>query len=498
MFAGTFPSYFPSMYRTAVVATCALIGLTACSSVGPRSNVYSNNPFKGPGGFVHPQIGPMNYSSKYQYDNALTDDSQDNDPAFLKLEPFDLSLARAERLDNQLYNAMWRNDTYGFLTGIGMFGAGIATLAAGVLDASRTILLAGGLTTAGFAGVRAFYPFATRNQLYSKGRIALQCAVESTQTAVDLSVTLAGTGSGAAHFVGPESLNVILANASHAASQLQRSANAAPAKNNVSAEVARQLWIQSANTSANSILAAVASGRALQAQVQPEVQAATLNSIVSRIHALVDAQADALMPNPEAALRAASAQLESTLSGVQTTGLKARQAAQAIDNQKATKEMATAARVATNQPDAAKDGEAKKEADANARQAMDAAGTASAKAIGANKEAVVAAKDAADANHDAATATGDGARDAAAKAKSADEAGAKADAARALARDADAMARAAGERAADAQAAADAVGKDPIDNATYWTQVLAARMDAIAAKLKNIDSCTGPLTAPAT
>jgi hypothetical protein len=64
--------------------------------------------------------------------------------------------------------------------------AGIATLAFGVFDASRTLLLAGGVTTASVAGVRTFYPFQQRNELYAKARKALQCAVEATRAGIAL------------------------------------------------------------------------------------------------------------------------------------------------------------------------------------------------------------------------------------------------------------------------------------------------------------------------
>ncbi len=451
-------------------ALAAMVGCTGAS-----------NPFHGPGGFIHPQIGPLNYSSQYQYNPKIADDAADNDPVanFKNLPPFELALAKAERLDNQLYNAMWWNDTYGFLTGAAMYGAGVATLAFGVFDASRTLLLAGGLTTAGLAGVRTFYPFADRNALYSKGRIALQCAVEATRTAVDLSGTLAGTAVETGGQSGAYSLEEILASSQYAALALQTAAADAPPLKNATIpdQVTRALAVQSANDNAASLLDAVAAGRAVQAQMQPTLQASTLTNIVTKIHALVDSQADALSPQPDKALDVARSTLQNTLSGVTTDALKARDLARQVDNQRP-KSAKSPTGGAANSPASIPPSPNK-----DAKTAKTVADKAQQTADQAKKDAVTPTADAAAKNEKARDPNAD--------------AGAKADAAEATAKAnaANAVASAKEVEAIDKQAkvAADEF-KDPVGYASFWAQVLDARMTAIADKLKNIDSCTTALT----
>ncbi len=447
------------------VALVTLIGLGACG-------MGSNGPFSGPGGLIHPQIGPMNYSDEYIYDSKRPD-TPGNCSATDSLKAFGCALIKAEQLDNKLYDAMWWNDTYGFITGVGMFGAGLATLAFGVFDSSRALLLGAGVTTAGFAGVRQFYPFAARNALYSKGRVALQCAVEATQTAVFLSEATKeypATGLDA-----PRNLDEVLDGASHAASVLNAEVAAStPINSSVPREVTRQLWLQSASTSANSLSRAVESARIVQAEIQPAVQTATLNAVVMRIHALVDTHANDLAPDPDGALRVARERLQTTLTDVRTAALNARDEARKVDNQKP----AAAPTNPTNQQAAA----------ANAAQAAKAATQTQADAAKAAAEvqAADAAKVAAEAKVSAA-----GTDNSAKAAANTELAAATRDKAEAEGKAIQAQ--------ADAQAAtqekikAEAATRTPTDNAAFWADVLATRMQAIAEKLKNIDSCTATL-----
>lgn len=314
---------------------CAIISLAACSTAG---------------GLVHPQIGPIDYSPEY---NGFTADSYTDDSIYKTLaidigeapisnaDSLRLGLAKAEQLDAQLYNAMWWNDTYGFATGVGMFAAGIATLAFGVFDASRTLLLGGGLATATLGGVRTFYPFADRNELYSAGRVAVQCAVQSAMLAtefhsktkpepVDGDVTAA---SGEAD-PGDLSLDAILNRAEAAAALLQQVAAGLrdPRERDVGIAVDNALFINAASTSAATLMDAVANGRAVQSDLQADARGVTLLTAISKIQVLVDAQADALRPDPEAALRVARDELNANLTAVRERALQAREQARLADN----------------------------------------------------------------------------------------------------------------------------------------------------------------------
>lgn len=446
------------------VALTVLVSLGACG-------MGSTGPFSGPGGLIHPQIGPMDYSDEYSYDPKHPDNGYKCD-GLDPLKAFKCALVNAERLDNQLYDAMWWNDTYGFITGVGMFGAGLATLAFGVFDSSRALLLGAGVTTAGFAGVRQFYPFGTRNALYSKGRVALQCAVEATQTAVFLSEATKeypATGLDA-----PRNLDEVLDGASHAASVLSTEvAGSRPIDSSVPREVSRQLWLQSASASASSLSRAVQSARIVQAEIQPAVQTATLNAVVMRIHALVDTHANDLAPDPDGALKVARERLQTTLTDVRTAALNARDEARKVDNQRpaaapatptnqqASANAAQAARTATQtQADAAKAAAEVQAADAAqdaARAKVSAAGTNDAAKLAANTELAAATKDKAEAEGNAI------------------------------------QARADAQAAVQEKIRAEAATRTPTDNAAFWADVLATRMQAVAEKLKNIDSCTSAL-----
>lgn len=93
----------------------------------------------------------------------------------------------------------------------------------------------------------------------------------------------------------------------------------------VRAEVMRAMFVPAAEQSASDLLGAVAEGRAVQAQLQPELQVTFLQNAITKIHAIVDAEANKLHPDPEAALEARrlAAQVDSNRARVTTTGAPA-------------------------------------------------------------------------------------------------------------------------------------------------------------------------------
>ena len=292
---------------TAIVLICSI---TSCQSLND------------PGGLVVPELGPITYTSGAVPDSLMQEGWDQGLKDALKQAFVD-----AEKLDEKLYDAMWKNEAYSFVTGLSMFAAGIATLAFGVFDASRTLLLAGGVTTASLAGVRTFYPFQQRNALYAKGRTALQCAVEVTRTGIALG------SAGAAN--GNETLSAVLKRARDAATELQGAAAevaALPSTDNVRTEVSRALLVPVAERDASDLLAAAGAGRAVQEQLRPELQVAFLQNAITKIHAIIDSEANKLQPDPEGALAQARSQLTANLAAVKEPALEARRLAGLVDN----------------------------------------------------------------------------------------------------------------------------------------------------------------------
>lgn len=290
-------------------AMVLILGVSACS---------------GAGGLVMPQLGPINYA-----DVKVPISLQKGWPSDLT-QALDAALLDAQKLDEDLVQAMQRNDMYSFATGLGLFTAGIVTLAFGVFDASRTLLLAGGVTTASLAGVRTFYPFQARNELYSKGRTALQCAVQATRAGIALGAA-GPTGGGI-------TLSQTLDNAEQAALDLQAATAAVattPQSDNVRLEVNRALFVPSAEQNASDLLAAVSAGRTVETQLQPELQVSFLQNAITKIHAIVDAEADRLQPNPDEALKQARGQLTANLTSIKGSALEARDLAKQVDNNRA-------------------------------------------------------------------------------------------------------------------------------------------------------------------
>ena len=310
-----------------------------------------------PGGMIQPQLGTIKYDLA-----PIPEDLMADWPAGLQAS-MNTAFAHAAALDDALVGAMGKNDVYSFITGAAMYAAGIVTLAFGVFDASRTLLLAGGLTTASLAGVRQFYPFAARNELYSKGRTALQCAVQATRVGVSLGAgdlpdandASRGTGVGRASPEGDgASLAQLLENAETAALRLRGEAaavEALPTAQDISLELRRLLFVPAAEQSASDLLGAVSAGRVVQDQLQPGLQVALLQNAITKIQAIVDAEADKLQPNPEAALDAARGQLTANLTAVKESALKARNLAAEVDNNKMKTPPATEKDVKNGQKD---------------------------------------------------------------------------------------------------------------------------------------------------
>ena len=290
--------------------TCIALTLSSC---------------QGAGGLVQPQLGEIDYTSFALADQTVAGRSDG------QVKRFDMLMRSAQALDKDLYQAIWRNNVYSVATGVGMFTAGIATLAFGVFDASRTLLLAGGLATGTLAGVRSFYPFADRSQLYAKARSALQCAVQSTHIALTFDTLSTGDGAKGS------SLAAVLEQARTAADKLQTAtANlvAVPGTNNVRSEVGRALFVPVADANVAALRSAVDSGRVVERQLEPERQLASLANALTRIHAIVDEEVDKLSPNPQAALDAARAQLTANLTAVKTSAIESRDLARQVDNNK--------------------------------------------------------------------------------------------------------------------------------------------------------------------
>src|SRR3954465_3345917 len=104
-----------------LTASTLLLTTTACNT---------------PGGLVVPELGAIDYTSA-----AVPSPLEKAWPDDLKATLVG-AFADAKELDRQLFDAMWKNEAYSFTTGLAMFAAGIATLAFGIFDASRTLLLA--------------------------------------------------------------------------------------------------------------------------------------------------------------------------------------------------------------------------------------------------------------------------------------------------------------------------------------------------------------------
>ena len=111
---------------------------------------------------VSPQLGPVGYGAG----------GAPGDSVYAR------AIAEANALAQELYERSLTYDILDAATGVAMFSAGMAALAFGMFDASRTALLAAGLTTGGLAGVRVLAPWSERRALYISGRTALGCAVQ--------------------------------------------------------------------------------------------------------------------------------------------------------------------------------------------------------------------------------------------------------------------------------------------------------------------------------
>lgn len=90
------------------------------------------------------------------------------------------ALSQANALRTELASRTRQLELFDFWSGFGLLGVGIAGLAFGVFEASRTAVLATAVGGAGLLGIRTFVPIAVRKQALIDGQAAVNCAVAVT------------------------------------------------------------------------------------------------------------------------------------------------------------------------------------------------------------------------------------------------------------------------------------------------------------------------------